>query len=55
MLIEQTLTKLRAMKLYHMAKSLEERLSRPDHQDLSVSEIVGLIVDDEATARERAA
>ncbi len=54
MLIEQTLTKMRAMKMHQMAKSLEERLSRPDHQDLSAAEIIGLIVDDEATARENA-
>ena len=52
MLIEQTLTKLRAMKLSQMAKSLEERLTRPDHQDLSVQELMGLIVDDEYIYRE---
>jgi DNA replication protein DnaC len=54
MLIQQTLEKMRAMKLHHMARSLEERLTKPDHQDLSVQEIVGLIVDDECTARENA-
>ena len=37
-----------------MARSLEERLGKPDHQDLSVQEIIGLIVDDEFTARENA-
>ncbi len=52
MLIEQTQTKLRAMKLSQMAKSLEERLTRPDHQDLSVQELMGLIVDDEYIYRE---
>ena len=52
MLIEQTLEKMRAMKLHQMARSLEERLSRPDHQDLSMAEFIGLIVDDEYTARE---
>jgi DNA replication protein DnaC len=52
MLIEQTLTKMRAMKLHQMARSLEERLARADHQDLSVQEILGLVVDDEFTARE---
>ena len=54
MLIQQTLDKMRAMKMHHMARSLEERLSKPDHQDLSVEEIIGLIVDDEFTARENA-
>jgi DNA replication protein DnaC len=52
MLIEQTLTKMREMKLHQMAKSLEERLSRPDHQDLTATELIGLIIDDESTARE---
>lgn len=54
MLIEQTLEKMRAMKLHHMAKSLQERLTRPDHQDLSIQEMLGFIVDDEFTARENA-
>ena len=54
MLINQTLEKMRAMKLHHMARSIEERLARTDHQDLSVHEILGLIVDDEFTARENA-
>ena len=45
---------MRAMKMHHMARSLEERLSKPDHQDLSAQEIIGLIVDDEFTARENA-
>ena len=54
MLTQQTLDKMRAMKMHHMARSLEERLSKPDHQDLSAQEIIGLIVDDEFTARENA-
>lgn len=54
MLIQQTLEKMRAMKMHQMARSLEERLQKPDHQDLSVSEFIGLIVDDEFTARENA-
>jgi len=54
MLLQQTLDKMRAMKLHQMARSLEERLGKPDHQDLSVQEIVGLIVDDEFTARDNA-
>jgi DNA replication protein DnaC len=52
MLREQTLEKMRAMKLHQMAKSFEERLSRPDHQDLSIEEIIGFIIDDEYTHRE---
>lgn len=54
MLLQQTLDKMRAMKMHQMARSLEERLSKPDHQDLSIHEIIGLIVDDEFTARENA-
>jgi DNA replication protein DnaC len=54
MLIEQTLEKMRAMKLHQMARSLEERMGRPDHQDLSAPEILGFIVDDEFMARENA-
>lgn len=54
MLIQQTFEKMRSMKLHQMARSLEERLSRPDHQDLTVQEMIGLIVDDEFTARENA-
>jgi DNA replication protein DnaC len=47
MLIEQTIEKLVQMKLHAMARSLKERLSRPDHTDLGVSDFVGLVVDDE--------
>lgn len=54
MLLEETLNKLRAMKLHHMARSLEERLKRADHQDLSVQDLLGLAVDDEFIARENA-
>ena len=54
MLIEQTIEKLHSMKCYQMARSLKERLERPDHRDLSVAELVGLIVDDEYLARENA-
>jgi DNA replication protein DnaC len=52
MLIEQTLQKLREMKLHQMARSMDERLARADHQDLSVQEVFGLIVDDEWLYRE---
>ncbi|NJM09532.1 MAG: ATP-binding protein [Bdellovibrionaceae bacterium] len=54
MLLQQTLDKMRGMKMHQMARSLEERLSKADHQDLSVEEMIGLIVDDEFTARENA-
>lgn len=52
MIIEQTLEKLVKMKLATMAKSLQERLSRSDHSDLSQSDFIGLIVDDEWIYRE---
>jgi DNA replication protein DnaC len=54
MLIQQTLEKMRTMRMHQMARSLEERLAKPDHQDLSVQEIMGLIVDDEWMYRENA-
>lgn len=47
MIIEQTIDKLYQMKLFGMANSVKERTSRPDHRDLSVSDLLGLIVDDE--------
>lgn len=52
MLLEQTIDKLMQMKLYGMASSAKERLSRPDHADLSHSELLGLMVDDEWLSRE---
>ena len=52
MLIEQTIEKLRLMKLGKMADSLKDRLSRVDHQSLSVAEFVGYIVDDEFQERQ---
>lgn len=54
MLTKQTIEKLRAMKCYQMAKSLEERTARHDHKDLSAEELIGFIVDDEYIARENA-
>ena len=47
MLNQQTIDKLYEMKLFGMAKSVRERISRPDHRDLSVSDVLGLVVDDE--------
>jgi DNA replication protein DnaC len=52
MLLEQTLDKLNAMKLYGLVKSLKERLERQDHQSLSKAEFIGLLVDDEWLYRE---
>ena len=52
MTIEETIAKLTQMKMHAMAKSASERLNRPDHQDLSPGQLLGLIVDDEWLARE---
>jgi len=48
---EQTYTKLRSMRLSVMADSMEERINRGDHKDTSPEEFLGLLVDDEYTAR----
>lgn len=47
MINAQTIERLYGMKLFGMAGSVKDRLSRPDHSDLSASELLGLIVDDE--------
>jgi DNA replication protein DnaC len=47
MLTEQTNEKLAQMKLFGMLNSVKDRLPRVDHQSLSFSELLGLIVDDE--------
>ena len=52
MLIEQTNEKLAQMKLFGMLNSVKDRLSRPDHQSLSSSELLSLVVDDEWLYRE---
>jgi DNA replication protein DnaC len=52
MIIEQTIDKLYRMKLFGMAESVKDRLSRSDHQDLAVSDLLGLIVDDECMYRD---
>lgn len=52
MLLEQTIEKLAQMKLYGMANSLKERVSRPDHGELSITDFVGFLVDDEWTNRQ---
>ena len=51
MLLEQTLTKMHSMRLATMAESLEQRLQRGDQNDLSTEEFVGLLIDDEHSAR----
>jgi DNA replication protein DnaC len=52
MLHEQTHEKLIAMKIFGMANALKDRLERRDHQDLSKTEFLGLLVDDEWLYRE---
>ena len=52
MLLEQTLTKMQKMRLATMAQSLEERINRGDHRDLSAEEFIGLLIDDEYNARQ---
>ena len=46
MLHEQTHEKLIAMKFFGMVNALKDRLERRDHQDLSKTEFLGLLVDD---------
>lgn len=52
MLLEQTLTKMRVMRLTAMADSFEQRLKRGDHNDISMEDFVGLLIDDEHTSRQ---
>ena len=52
MIIEQTIDQLYRMKLFGMAESVKARISSPDHRDLSVSDMLGLIVDDETIYRD---
>ena len=52
MMLEQTHDKLIAMKLFGMAAALKERLSRPDHQDITKADLLGLLVEDEWIYRE---
>jgi DNA replication protein DnaC len=52
MLNNQTLEKLRALKLIGMAEALEQQLTQPaTHEDLSFDERLGLLVDREETHR----
>ena len=52
MLDEQTIATLNAMKLFGMAKGLEERLNTPAHAELSHAEFTGLLVQDEKLYRD---
>lgn len=52
MLLEHTHHKLISMRLFGMANSIKERLQRIDHQSLSATELLGLLVDDEWLYRE---
>jgi len=47
MLTEETVSKMQDLKLFAMAKAFTEKKDRPDHQDLSVEDFVGLLVDAE--------
>ena len=42
------------MKLFGMAESIKDRLSRPDHGDLPASDLIGLIVDDDGLTQQLA-
>jgi len=52
MLDEQTIATLNALKLFGMARGLEERLNSPNHAELSHAEFIGLLVQDERTYRD---
>lgn len=52
MLLEQTLIRLRELRLDAMAAALEEQQAVPDVRDLSFEDRLGLLVEREATARE---
>lgn len=52
MLNQQTLSILHSLKLFGLARSLEERLSDPKQADLSHADFVGLLVQDEKTYRD---
>ncbi|MBI4406153.1 MAG: ATP-binding protein [Deltaproteobacteria bacterium] len=52
MLIEQTVDKLHQMRLFGMANSLKDRMGKKEHTQLSVTDFIGFIVDDEWNYRE---
>jgi DNA replication protein DnaC len=53
MLRQQTLEKMRAMRLDAMAEELERQLESPQHAELDFEERVGMLVDTEWTHREQ--
>jgi len=52
LLIEQTLDKMNAMKLFGMAEALRQQLGSSEAARLSFEERLGLLADSEWTARE---
>ncbi len=52
MLNEQTLTKMHELKLFGMAKGFTERIGQAKQTELSHSEFMGLLIDDEKAHRE---
>jgi DNA replication protein DnaC len=52
MLNQQTLSKLRQMKLYGMATAFERQLEQANNYELSFEERFGLLVDEEQTSRD---
>jgi DNA replication protein DnaC len=52
MIVEETLEKLRAMKLTGMANALEEQLAQPETASLAFEDRFGLLVDQEWLRRE---
>ena len=52
MVLEQTLEKLRAMKLYGMSRAFEQQQEQPEAASLSFEDRFGLLVDQEWTFRE---
>jgi hypothetical protein len=52
MLNQQTMSILHSLKLFGMAKGLEERLANAQQAELSHAEFMGLLVQDEKTYRD---
>jgi len=52
MLNQQTMAILHSLKLFGMARGLEERLNNHKHAELSHAEFIGLLVQDEKTYRD---
>jgi DNA replication protein DnaC len=52
MMMQQTLTKLRALKLLGMADALQANLGQPAFRGLSVEEQLGMLVDSEVSSRD---